>query len=131
MTGVASLSPHANLHHRSPTMDYSDEPPKSDMLIVQGTEPFNAEPAASALVEFDITPIDLVYCRNHGPVREFDEDSYTIVVKGVQDSELKFTMNDIRSKFNKAEVIAALQVSISQYMTLIQAVYSYTSVRRK
>ena len=53
-------------------MDYSNEVPHSELLLVRGKEPFNAEPKASALVEFAITPDDLVYCRNHGPVEDLD-----------------------------------------------------------
>ncbi|KAF8876735.1 Oxidoreductase, molybdopterin-binding domain-containing protein [Infundibulicybe gibba] len=56
-------------------------PPHSELLVVQGAQPCNAEPLASALVEFNLTPEDLVYCRNHGPVREFDEDSYNLTIR--------------------------------------------------
>lgn len=92
-------------------MDYSQEPLKPDALVVQGIEPFNAEPEASALVEFELTPSDLVYCRNHGPVRVFDEDKYVLTVKGAVNNDLQLKMKDIRSMFEKTAVVAALQVS--------------------
>jgi sulfite oxidase len=92
-------------------MDYSDEPTHSDLLIVQGQQPFNAEPPASALVEFNLTPEDLVYCRNHGPVREFDEDTYTIAIKGGVKKETKLTIPELKEKYEQVEVIATLQVS--------------------
>jgi sulfite oxidase len=91
-------------------MDYSNEPPHSELLVVKGKEPFNAEPEVSALVEFKYTPEDLVYCRNHGPVRELEEDGYTVTVNGAVDTPLKLSMRDLRTQFQKAQVVAALQV---------------------
>lgn len=91
-------------------MDYSSEPPHSELLNIQANEPFNAEPPASALVEFNLTPEDLVYCRNHGPVREFEEDTYPFTVKGGVDQELNMTVKELKSNFTKVEVVAALQV---------------------
>jgi len=93
-------------------MDYATEPPHSGLLVIQGTEPLNAEPNASALVEFPLTPEDLVYCRNHGPVREFDEEKYVITVNGGVARELEVSMRDLRSLFPKVHVVAALQVPL-------------------
>ncbi|CCL98775.1 uncharacterized protein FIBRA_00780 [Fibroporia radiculosa] len=98
-------------------MDYSMEVMHSDLLIVRAQEPFNAEPKAAALVEFPITPDELVYCRNHGPVQEYDEDNFEIRVRvsNTQDGatstpvERTLTAKDIREKFDKIEVEAALQ----------------------
>jgi sulfite oxidase len=98
-------------------MNYTHEPPHSELLTVQGTEPFNAEPVASALVEFEITPEDLVYCRNHGPVNEYSEETYTLVVKRGDTTPLRFSLADLRS-FPKADVVAVLQVSQLTYLVL-------------
>jgi sulfite oxidase len=92
------------------SMDYADEPPHSELLIVQGTKPLNAEPDASALVEFQLTPEDLCYCRNHGPVRELDEEDFRVTVNGGVEKELKLSMHDLRSLFPMVHVVAALQV---------------------
>jgi sulfite oxidase len=92
------------------TMDYSGEPPHSELLFVQASQPFNAEPPTSALVEFDLTPEDLVYCRNHGPVREFDEETYSISIKGGVDRELTLTVSELKSMFPLVQVVAVLQV---------------------
>jgi DMSO/TMAO reductase YedYZ molybdopterin-dependent catalytic subunit len=110
------------------TMDYyRNEPPHSQLLTIQGTEPFNAEPPASALVEFNLTPEDLVYCRNHGPVREFDEDTYPLTVKGGVNRELNLTVKELKSSFTKVNVVAALQVrtgltSVRGYISLLSSV---------
>ncbi|KAJ7494581.1 Oxidoreductase, molybdopterin-binding domain-containing protein [Mycena galericulata] len=88
-------------------MNYANEPQRSELLLVQGTEPFNAEPPASELVEFDVTPEDLVYCRNHGPVCEFPEDTYALTVKS-GDEAVRLSMSELRA-FPKADVVALLQ----------------------
>ncbi|KAJ7127173.1 sulfite oxidase [Mycena epipterygia] len=89
-------------------MNYADEPQHSDLLLVQGTEPFNAEPPAAALVEFDRTPESLVYCRNHGPVLEYPEETYVLTVKDADAPPRRISMRDLRS-FPKADVVAVLQ----------------------
>ncbi|KAF8207555.1 Oxidoreductase, molybdopterin-binding domain-containing protein [Mycena galopus ATCC 62051] len=89
-------------------MDYSDEPQRSDLLTIQGTEPFNAEPPACALVEFEQTPEDLVYCRNHSPVCEYPEESYFLTVKCGDAVILRISVPELRS-LPKAEVVAVLQ----------------------
>ena len=98
-------------------MDYSAEPLHSDILIVQGSNPFNAEPPVTSLVEFHLTPEDLVYCRNHGPVREFDEDNYTISLKGGVEQELIFTLSELKATFPTVQIVAALQVSLDHFLS--------------
>ncbi|KAJ2920619.1 hypothetical protein H1R20_g16474, partial [Candolleomyces eurysporus] len=90
-------------------MDYSCEPVHSTLLNIQAKEPFNAEPTAAALVEFPITPEDLVYCRNHGPVREFDEDTYKLSISGLVKQEVKQSVRELKTNFATKEVVAALQ----------------------
>jgi sulfite oxidase len=92
-------------------MDFSAEPPYSTLLDVRGAQPINAEPTAAALVEFNITPEDLIYCRNHGPVREFDEDSYSLVIKGNCKGDRTLPMKELKSKFPCTRVVATLQAS--------------------
>ncbi|GLB40590.1 putative sulfite oxidase [Lyophyllum shimeji] len=91
------------------SMDYSTEPPRSQLFIVQSAQPFNAEPPVSSLVEFNITPHDLVYCRNHGPVREFDEETYVVTIKGGVERELNLTVPMLKSTFETVHVVAAVQ----------------------
>jgi sulfite oxidase len=83
------------------------------LLNIQAKEPFNAEPSAASLVEFPITPEDLVYCRNHGPVREFDADSYMVLVDGFVKREMELRVDELKNpRWRKREVVAALQVSL-------------------
>ncbi len=69
-------------NHDHNSMDYTAEPTHSDRLDIQQAQPFNAEPSAADLVEFSLTPEELVYCRNHGPVLHFDEETYFVTFKG-------------------------------------------------
>ncbi|KAF4614097.1 hypothetical protein D9613_007697 [Agrocybe pediades] len=75
------------------------KPPHSSLLNVQSAQPFNAEPLASSLVEFPVTPEDLVYCRNHGPVRVFDEAHYSLVIRREDGAERKLSLNDLKVKY--------------------------------
>lgn len=94
-------------------MIYSDEPPHSKLLDVQAHEPYNAEPTAAALCEFPVTPEDLVYCRNHGPVREFEEGAYRLKVGGLVKQAMDVGVQELRSglgAWGRKDVVAALQV---------------------
>ena len=90
-------------------MDYSSEPAHSPLLHIQESQPFNAEPSAASLVEFALTPEELVYCRNHGPVREFDE-SYTVIIKGGNKGDLTLRLSELKANFPLTRVVAVLQV---------------------
>ncbi|KAF8905005.1 Oxidoreductase, molybdopterin-binding domain-containing protein [Gymnopilus junonius] len=90
-------------------MDYSSEPSHSPLLNVQESQPFNAEPSAAALVEFPLTPEDLVYCRNHSPVLEFNPDEYSIVVRGGSKGDVRLSLNDLKSQFPITRIVAVLQ----------------------
>lgn len=95
-------------------MDYSREVPHSDLLIVRAAQPFNAEPKASALVQFNLTPDELVYCRNHGPVEDLDPDTCYLSIEGTPGGTARYSMHDLETKFPKHEVVAALQVRLSR-----------------
>ncbi|KAF8150560.1 Oxidoreductase, molybdopterin-binding domain-containing protein [Crassisporium funariophilum] len=90
-------------------MDYTCEPEHSSLLSIQEKEPFNAEPPASSLVEFTLTPEDLVYCRNHGPVRQIDEDDYTLTIQGGSNGEFKISMRELKASYPISRTVAVLQ----------------------
>nr|GAT60909.1 predicted protein [Mycena chlorophos] len=89
-------------------MDYSDEPLRSEQLLVQATKPYNAEPPVDALVEFPITPDSLLYCRNHSPVCVYPEETYFVTVKHGDKDVLRISLADLKA-FPKTEVTAVLQ----------------------
>lgn len=57
-----------------------------------------------------ITPNELFYVRNHLPVPEIDPSEYKLIVKGKGlKKKFKFTLEDLKTKFKKHEVITTLQ----------------------
>ncbi|KAI0783611.1 Oxidoreductase, molybdopterin-binding domain-containing protein [Abortiporus biennis] len=91
-------------------MDYSREVPHSQQLIIQGKQPFNAEPSAASLVQFNITPEDLIYCRNHGPVEEVDTETSSLEIHDEKSANtVKFTFKELQADFPRHEIIAVLQ----------------------
>lgn len=49
-------------------MEFKKEPPHTiaDDVIVHDDKPWNAETELATLVQHDITPVELIYGRNHG-----------------------------------------------------------------
>ncbi|KAI6671409.1 hypothetical protein NL676_006294 [Syzygium grande] len=93
---------------RAPS-DYSQEPPRHPSLLINAKEPFNAEPPRSALVSSYVTPVDLFYKRNHGPIPLVDDlDSYYVTIHGLIESPKKISMRDIWA-LPKYNVTATLQ----------------------
>ena len=107
------------------SLDFSNEPrDRSKTLLIHQSEPFNAEPGdLTEFINHHVTPINLVYGRNHGPIPDIQEANYTLTVNGLVDHELKLTLSDIKS-LPKTTVVTALQVPPLTSIAL-------TSVRRK
>ncbi|KAK7260611.1 hypothetical protein RIF29_26809 [Crotalaria pallida] len=103
-----------DIHHRimpglTAPSDYSTDPPRHPSLQINSKEPFNAEPPRSALVSSYLTPADLFYKRNHGPVPIVDDiERYSVSLSGLVENPKQLFMNDIR-KLPKYNVTATLQ----------------------
>ncbi|XP_062151631.1 sulfite oxidase isoform X2 [Alnus glutinosa] len=89
--------------------DYSQEPPRHPCLKINAKEPFNAEPPRSALVSSYVTPVDLFYKRNHGPIPIVDDiERYCVSISGLVENPKELFMKDIRM-LPKYNVTATLQ----------------------
>ncbi|XP_077250325.1 sulfite oxidase-like isoform X2 [Tasmannia lanceolata] len=89
--------------------EYSQEPPRHRSLKINAKEPFNAEPPRSALVASYITPVDMFYKRNHGPIPIVDDiEKYCVSINGLVEHPKELSMADIR-KLPKYTVTATLQ----------------------
>lgn len=89
--------------------DYSNEPPRHPSLQINSKEPFNAEPPRVALVSSYVTPVELFYKRNHGPIPVVDAiERYSVSVVGLVENPKKLFMKDIRM-LPKYTVTAILQ----------------------
>jgi sulfite oxidase len=76
--------------------DYSNEPPRHPILQINAKEPFNAEPPRSALISSYVTPVDLFYKRNHGPIPiVHDLERYCVSISGLIENPKKLFMKDI------------------------------------
>ncbi|KAJ8750292.1 hypothetical protein K2173_014207 [Erythroxylum novogranatense] len=93
---------------RAPS-DYSEEPPRHPSLQINSKQPFNAEPPRSALIGSYLTPVDLFYKRNHGPIPVVDDiERYSVSIRGLIDNPRELFMRDIRM-LPKYNVTAILQ----------------------
>ncbi|KAF9361375.1 hypothetical protein BGX26_003887 [Mortierella sp. AD094] len=96
-------------------LDYSHEPTWiQSNLLVHCAKPFNAEPPLPALVNAgQITPTDIFFKRNHGPIPNISLDHHQIYIgvqKNTPNIEWKaISMHDIISRWPKATVTATLQ----------------------
>ncbi|CAK9143310.1 unnamed protein product [Ilex paraguariensis] len=89
--------------------DYSQEPPRHPCLQVNAKEPFNAEPPRSALISSYVTPVDLFYKRNHGPIPVVDDiERYCVSITGLTGNPKNIFMKDIW-KLPKYNITATLQ----------------------
>ncbi|KAK7854292.1 sulfite oxidase, partial [Quercus suber] len=73
-------------------------------------EPFNAEPSRSPLISSSyVTPVDLFYKRNHGPVPIVDDiERYQVSICGLVEKSMELSIADMK-KLPKHIVTATLQ----------------------
>lgn len=89
--------------------DYLQEPPRHPSLQINSKYPFNAEPPRSALISCYVTPVDLFYKRNHGPIPVVDDiERYSVLIRGLIDNPRDLFMRDIKM-LPKYNVTATLQ----------------------
>jgi len=77
--------------------------------IVRTLEPLNSEPPLDVLAREDVTPADWFYVRTHGTIPKIEEDRFELCVNGAVDTPLRLTMAELRSRFEKTTIMAALQ----------------------
>ena len=96
-------------------LDFSNEPkerPKT--LHVHQSEPFNAEPEdLTEFINHFVTPTNLVFCRNHGPIPDIKEDEHIVIVNGLVEHPLRLTLSDIMH-MPKTDIVAAIQVRLQK-----------------
>jgi sulfite oxidase len=100
-----SLSEFANVYDTDPDR-------REDMLRVVSRAPYNAEPHLDALMESFMTPNDVFFIRNHNNVPDIQEEDWQLEIEANPECGIKgcsFTLKDLKTKFEKVEVVAALQ----------------------
>jgi len=82
---------------------------KRDDMIVHEDEPYNAEPAPSALANRWLTPLDAFYSRNHGSVPSVDSRTWRLQVDGLVQDRLDLSLQQLRDRFDEQTLVATLQ----------------------
>ncbi|TFK50008.1 molybdopterin binding oxidoreductase [Heliocybe sulcata] len=90
-------------------MDPSTQTPFSNRLTVLQEQPYNAEPDTAALIAHPYTPDELIYCRNHSPIKSLDAAAFTVSIGGIVQNALQFKLEELKRIFPRVEVVAALQ----------------------
>lgn len=92
---------------------YANDPQRHPALQVRAAKPYNAEPPGPLLVDSFLTPVDIMFTRHHMPVPTVKAEDYRLTVKVPQADgtvrEVKLTLADLKSKFPRVEVTAAIQ----------------------
>ncbi len=78
-------------------------------LITHSEHPLNGGPQLEALCREFVTPTQLFFVRNHGTVPEIEPASYRLVVGGSVAQPLRLTLSDLRARFPRVHLDAALQ----------------------
>jgi sulfite oxidase len=82
---------------------------RASKQIVRTEEPLNSEPPLADLVRDVVTPAEWFYVRTHGTIPKTDDADFRLIVDGAVDVPLRLSMDDLRRRFDKDTVMAALQ----------------------
>lgn len=67
------------------------------LLRLTGKHPLNAEPSISTMYdEGFITPVSLHFVRNHGRTAKVNPSTFTLVIDGLVEQELRLSLNDLK-----------------------------------
>jgi sulfite oxidase len=93
---------------------------KHPAFIVQTEEPFNGNPPMDFLCQEFVTSTDLFFSRNHGNVPEIDPADYRLSVNGMVRTPLVLTLDELKERFPKVELMATLQCAGNRRDELIE-----------
>jgi sulfite oxidase len=79
-----------------------------DDFTVRSEEPLNGGPDLRAMVRSFITPTDLFFVRNHGPVPRVDPASYRLSVGGLVTRSLVLSLEELADRFERVTVTSTL-----------------------
>jgi DMSO/TMAO reductase YedYZ molybdopterin-dependent catalytic subunit/glyoxylase-like metal-dependent hydrolase (beta-lactamase superfamily II)/rhodanese-related sulfurtransferase len=81
---------------------------KDPGLVVWSEEPLNAETPVELLHTSVITPNELFFVRNHGPIPEVDSAAYRLTVRGLVAEPLTLSLEDLRQRFEHVTLDAVV-----------------------
>jgi DMSO/TMAO reductase YedYZ molybdopterin-dependent catalytic subunit/glyoxylase-like metal-dependent hydrolase (beta-lactamase superfamily II) len=80
----------------------------AEHLVVWTPDPRNAETPLDLLCRSDVTPAELFFVRNHGPVPAVEAESYRLTLTGAVANPLVLSLRDLRGRWPRATVTATL-----------------------
>lgn len=98
-----------------PQAQLTDDPYDADPkdrhpgLIYHGTKPCNAEMPPELVMDNWLTPSTVWFIRHHHPVPVVDSSNFRVKIEGVGAKDVTLTLEDLRSRFQKREVISTIQ----------------------
>ncbi|GKT65162.1 sulfite oxidase [Colletotrichum tofieldiae] len=91
---------------------FKHDPVRDPRLITLTPKPRNAETPLEGLADSYLTPNELFYVRNHMWVPQVEDTSdYTLKIELLDGSVKEYTIDDLKTKFKPATVVAVLQCS--------------------
>lgn len=84
-------------------------PAKHPDLLVRQNEPFNGGPPPDLLVSDAVTPTELFFVRNHGPIPDVAPAAFRLHIGGLVYRTVSLSLDDLRLLFPKRTVAATLQ----------------------
>ncbi|KZZ89889.1 Oxidoreductase, molybdopterin-binding domain protein [Moelleriella libera RCEF 2490] len=93
---------------------FEHDPERDPSLITHTAKPRNAEPPGEALGARFLTPNELFYVRNHmwvPNIRDHESDNHRLTIELVDGTVKVYTLEELREKFPKRKITAALQCS--------------------
>ncbi len=94
-------------------LDYSLDPIRPSHYRVNKAAPYNAEPYPKMLIQHIVTPEDVFFHRNHGPIPQLDE-SHVIEVVGMVTGPFYFNVTYLKRHYAKVDIVATLQVKMKR-----------------
>ncbi|PKX96507.1 putative sulfite oxidase [Aspergillus novofumigatus IBT 16806] len=81
-------------------------------------KPLNREPPAKQLVASFLTPADISYDRNHGPIPHLSADSHKVHIDGLVSTPLSLSIQQLANEFPQHEVVCALECAGNRRHTM-------------
>jgi sulfite oxidase len=93
---------------------------KSPAIRTHGEDPLNLETPPHSLRESFETSVERFFVRSHGTMPKVDSGGYTLTVSGLVDGPLSLTLKELKKRFPKKEMTAALHCAGNRRAELME-----------
>mmetsp|Transcript_63410 Transcript_63410/g.138073 ORF Transcript_63410/g.138073 Transcript_63410/m.138073 type:complete len:607 (+) Transcript_63410:65-1885(+) len=88
---------------------YAKDPERHPGMILHNGKPCNAELPAELMMDSWLTPTPVWFIRHHHPVPVINNDEYRLVIGGEGTKPVSLSLDDLRTRFVKREVVSTIQ----------------------